>query len=184
LQDTRSIRDIQDICFSLVFELENRTEHFIANLSYRQDPLLQEVYDLVVALAIKRGFRFHVPRAGVSRWLFDFWFRKSVAVYCPGFKPRGAIIFNQKHFRLYGGNREFLAIVLAHELGHAIDMNHSWSRNIKHPFITQMFKNEVEDKEVFAWAFAAYLYGVKKILPLTKKRIDLSEEEFLKICSW
>ncbi len=163
----------------------------VAHSMYHFDATLDTKYDEVVIRASEQGFKFIAPPAGISSrkwWPYFYYYLRGTASFNPDLGPSGTIIFERSQFRFlqqvrYEGYTE---IVLAHELGHAI--RHQYfeaNKRSKHPFFlkTKTLTKGEADEELFAWAFAAYLYGVPVVLPLVQKDPRVKPAEFERICA-
>jgi hypothetical protein len=155
-----------------------------------RDEQLDKIYARVHQRAIDLGFCFEEVPVGVSK-PFQTWLmgKRSFACYYRTFLENGSgyIVFHRCHLTDYWTKNQHgdIQMVMAHELGHAIDLQ--FRRDKNHPFIRRMdalkrlsaiqrAKSGLKEswlvrarrlsweRELFANAFVGYLYGIDAVV--------------------
>ena len=146
-----------------ITELENRDRrpyNLFWRLFIKEDKELEIILKEVIGIALKRG----LPVAKYKIWRISFLL---VSNY------DGQILHNFKFGNIFISSfwtsrhsEDSMKILIAHELGHSIDMVSS-KLNISHPFIDRIRKLNLDNEE-FAWFIACYLFSKNAVMEYIK----------------
>ena len=130
-------------------------------LFIRPDKNLEYLLKEVIDTSLSRGF----PLMKCSIWRVHPLISSSCnGMICHDPLSGDIFIFQSNTFNF---SQDELRILIAHEIGHHIDMRTS-SLLISHPFTDRIRKSDLDQEEV-AWFIAAYLYSIEAVLIYAKR---------------
>ena len=140
---------------------------FLLNLFTGRDPELDRLFEEVFSLALKKGFSVKKPEIRkVMRGFRDLRKIKRAQNFeefhtiAEAITTNNIIIVFANHISDKKEDRLLMSVLLAHELGHIVDYK---TKRVGHPLFDNI---RHESSEMFADAFAAYLFSKMAVLKL------------------